>query len=182
MRVRKPRSSPAPPHRRVHDSPQTTLGRSKAPPPQTFLTYPRRGGALLLPFSLSKKPRRVCARRRKESLNHFLRRHVRRRKYFSARKRASVSECAAASRSPFNREPNAVGLVLELVKNTFLTSSGEGLCSSPLTSYKVLEISCVSPLQSSVFADTIEIPSPERNDFMQPNEQSKPKKNTARPL
>ena len=37
-------------------------------------------------------------------------------------------------------------------------------------------------MQSSVFADTIEIPSPERNDFMQPNEQSKPKKNTACPL
>ena len=30
---------------------------------------------------------------------------------FSARKRAGVSECAAASRSPFNREPNEVGLV-----------------------------------------------------------------------
>ena len=30
---------------------------------------------------------------------------------FSARKRASVSECAAASRSLFKREPNAVGLV-----------------------------------------------------------------------
>ena len=29
----------------------------------------------------------------------------------SARKRASVSECAAASRSLFKREPNAVGLV-----------------------------------------------------------------------
>ena len=32
--------------------PQTTLGRSKAPPKQTFLTYPRRGGALLLPFNI----------------------------------------------------------------------------------------------------------------------------------
>ena len=39
-------------------------------------------------FILPKKPRRVCARRRKESRNHFLRRRVRRRKYRSARKRA----------------------------------------------------------------------------------------------
>ena len=31
--------------------------------------------------------------------------------YVAARKRASVSECAAASRSPFKREPNEVGLV-----------------------------------------------------------------------
>ena len=35
-----------------------------------------------------RKPRRVCARRRKENGNHFLRRRVRRRKYRSARKRA----------------------------------------------------------------------------------------------
>ena len=41
----------------------------------------------------------------------FSLRHVRRRKYFTARKRASVSECAAASRSLFKREPNEVGLV-----------------------------------------------------------------------
>ena len=39
-------------------------------------------------FILPKKPRRVCARRRKENGNHFLRRRVRRRKYRSARKRA----------------------------------------------------------------------------------------------
>ena len=39
-------------------------------------------------FILPKKPRRVCARRRKESRNHFLRRRVRRREYRSARKRA----------------------------------------------------------------------------------------------
>ena len=51
---------------------------------------------------LSKKSRRVCARRRKYSSKHFC---------FSARKRAGVSECAAASRSPFKRESNAVGLV-----------------------------------------------------------------------
>ncbi len=38
-----------------------------------------------------KTPRRVCARRRKWSLNHFCRRHVRRQKYFSARKRASAA-------------------------------------------------------------------------------------------
>ena len=38
-----------------------------------------------------KTPRRVCTRRRKWSLNHFCRRHVRRRKYFSARKRASAA-------------------------------------------------------------------------------------------
>ena len=37
-----------------------------------------------------KTPRRVCARRRKWSLNHFCRRPVRRQKYFSARKRASA--------------------------------------------------------------------------------------------
>ena len=122
MRARKPRSSPAPPHRRAPDSPQTTLGRSKAPPPQTFLTYPRRGGALLLPFSLSKKPRRVCARRRKESLNHFLRRHVRRRKYFSARKRASVSECAAASRyPPLKQTPQRSGVCLNQQKRNDVT-------------------------------------------------------------
>ena len=35
-----------------------------------------------------KTPRRVCARRRKWSLNHVCRRHVRRQKYFSARKHA----------------------------------------------------------------------------------------------
>ena len=39
-------------------------------------------------LGLSEKPRRVCARRRKENGNHFLRRRVRRRKYRSARKRA----------------------------------------------------------------------------------------------
>ncbi len=46
-----------------------------------------------------------------KSLKHFCRRHVRRQKYFSARKRASVSECAAASRSLFQREPSEAGLV-----------------------------------------------------------------------
>ena len=39
-------------------------------------------------FWREEKPRRVCARRRKEDGNHFLRRRVRRRKYRSARKRA----------------------------------------------------------------------------------------------
>ncbi len=39
-------------------------------------------------FILSKKPRRVCARKRKQSSKHFCRRRVRRQKYFSARKRA----------------------------------------------------------------------------------------------
>ena len=39
-------------------------------------------------FQPGEKPRRVCARKRKESGNHFLRRRVRRRKYRSARKRA----------------------------------------------------------------------------------------------
>ena len=72
---------------------------------------------------LSKKPRRVCARRRKQSSKHFCRRHVRRQKYFSARKRASVSECAAASRSLFKREPSEAGLVGKRVKNPFLTRS-----------------------------------------------------------
>ena len=61
--------------------------------------------------AVPKQPRRVCARKRKESGNHFRRRRVRRRKFFSARKRASVSECAAASRSLFKREPNEAALV-----------------------------------------------------------------------
>ena len=39
-------------------------------------------------FQPGEKPRRVCARKRKENGNHFLRRRVRRRKYRSARKRA----------------------------------------------------------------------------------------------
>ena len=38
-----------------------------------------------------KTPRRICARRRKWSLNHFCRRPVRRQKSFSARKRASAA-------------------------------------------------------------------------------------------
>ena len=42
-----------------------------------------------------KTPRRVCARRRKWSLNHFCRRPVCRQKYFSARKRASALRRAA---------------------------------------------------------------------------------------
>ena len=54
-------------------------------------------GAPIAPQTV-KTSRRVCARRRKCSLNHFCRRPVRRRKSFSARKRASASECAAASR------------------------------------------------------------------------------------
>ena len=65
-------------------------------------------------FILPKKPRRVCARRRKESRNHFLRRRVRRREYRSARKRAEGAprpSCDAAGRSPFKREPSETGLV-----------------------------------------------------------------------
>ena len=38
-----------------------------------------------------KTPRRVCARRRKWSLNHICRRHVCQQKSFSARKRASAA-------------------------------------------------------------------------------------------
>ena len=57
-------------------------------------------------FSVSKKPRRVRARRREDIEIRFLRRHVRRRKHFSPRKRANCpcstdSECAAAGCSPF---------------------------------------------------------------------------------
>ena len=67
-------------------------------------------------FQPGEKPRRVCARKRKESGNHFLRRRVRRRKYRSARKRAkgapqACPSCDAASRSLFKREPSETGLV-----------------------------------------------------------------------
>ena len=63
-----------------------------------------------------KTPRRVCARRRKWSLNHFCRRHVCQQKSFSARKRASVSECAAASRCPLKQTPQRSGVCLKLRK------------------------------------------------------------------
>ena len=49
-----------------------------------------------------KTPRRVCARRRKRSLNHFCRRPVRRRKYFSARKRASAASALRRAAIPSN--------------------------------------------------------------------------------
>ena len=58
--------------------------------PRRFLhkTIPPGKPAGYRPSTIKKRPRRVCARRRKESGNHFLRRRVRRRKYRSARKRA----------------------------------------------------------------------------------------------
>ena len=45
--------------------------------------------------------------------DYFCRRHVRRQKYFSARKRASVSECAAASRCPLKQTPQRSGVCLK---------------------------------------------------------------------
>ena len=83
----------------------------------------RRTGVPVLYPSLSKKPRRVSRRRREKAKIDFLRRHapgrillplrgnspsVRRRKYISARKRASClpqadSECAAAGRILFKK-------------------------------------------------------------------------------
>ena len=67
-------------------------------------------------IGICKKPRRVCARRRKESLEHFFRLHVHQKKYFSARKRASVSECAAASRCPLKQTPQRSGVCLNQQK------------------------------------------------------------------
>ena len=57
-------------------------------------------------FSVSKKPRRVRARRREDIEIRFLRRHVRRRKHCSPRKRANCPyftdrSCAAAGCNPF---------------------------------------------------------------------------------
>ena len=49
-----------------------------------------------------KTPRRVCARRRKWSLNHFCRRHVRRQKSFSARKRAFEERALRRAAIPSN--------------------------------------------------------------------------------
>ena len=56
-------------------------------------------------FRLSKKPRRVCARRRKYSSKHFCRRHVRRQKYLSARKRASVASALRRAAAFSNESP-----------------------------------------------------------------------------
>ena len=49
-----------------------------------------------------KTPRRVCARRRKWSLNHFCRRPVRRQKSFSARKRALEERALRRAAIPSN--------------------------------------------------------------------------------
>ena len=49
-----------------------------------------------------KTPRRVCARRRKWSLNHFYRRPVRRQKFFSARKRALEERALRRAAIPSN--------------------------------------------------------------------------------
>ena len=58
-------------------------------------------GAPIAPQNV-KTPRRVCARRRKWSLNHFCRRHVRRQKSFSARKRASAASALRRAAIPSN--------------------------------------------------------------------------------
>ena len=52
-----------------------------------------------------KTPRRVCARRRKWSLNHFYRRPVRRQKFFSARKRALEERALRRAAIPSNGKP-----------------------------------------------------------------------------
>ena len=62
--------------------------KSESPPHLRPRAAERTKSAAGAALRLSEKPRRVCARRRKENRNHFLRRRVRRRKYRSARKRA----------------------------------------------------------------------------------------------
>ena len=59
------------------------------------------GGAPKAPQNV-KTPRRVCARRRKWSLNHFCRRPVRRQKSFSARKRAREERVLRRAAIPSN--------------------------------------------------------------------------------
>lgn len=58
-------------------------------------------GAPIAPQNV-KTPHRACARRRKWSLNHFCRRHVRRRKSFSARKRALEERALRRAAIPSN--------------------------------------------------------------------------------
>ena len=72
-------------------------------------------------FILPKKPRRVCARRRKESRNHFLRRRVRRRKYRSARKRAKgVPFVRCSEPQPLSNESPVKRVSFDgLYKNSF---------------------------------------------------------------
>ena len=54
-----------------------------------------------------KTPHRVCARRRKWSLNHVCRRPVRRHKILLGSQTCERSECAAASRDPLKWESPA---------------------------------------------------------------------------
>ena len=60
-----------------------------------------------------KTPRRVCARRRKWSLNHFCRRPVRRQKSFSARKRASAASALQRAAFFLKRTPQRSGVRLK---------------------------------------------------------------------
>ena len=63
-------------------------------------------GAPIAPQNV-KTPRRVCARRRKWSLNHFCRRHVRRQKILLGSQTCARRACAAASRDPLEWESPA---------------------------------------------------------------------------